>query len=148
MTSAFTTQPLTFPEALKHRREWAALNCSSACRAASRMRLRAVVCAKSQNHSPVALASRAKCKLTAAALSDSAFRNQSRPGTHETARLCGSTADTASTSHMSKATLRAKTVRPNSSLKLTHYGMRRKPGLQHASYPCSPGLRRMPPRAA
>ena len=39
-------------------------------------------------------------------------------------------------------------VRPNPSLKLTCYGMRRKPGLQHASYHCSPGLHRMPPQAA
>ena len=36
---------------------------------------------------------------------------------------------------------------PNPSLNLTRYGKRRKPGLQHASYPCSPGLRRSPPRA-
>jgi hypothetical protein len=36
---------------------------------------------------------------------------------------------------------------PNPSLNLTRYGKRRKPGLQHASYPCSPGLRRLPPQA-
>jgi hypothetical protein len=39
------------------------------------------------------------------------------------------------------------TVRPNPSLNLTRYGKRRKPGPQHASYPCSPGLRRSPPWA-
>jgi len=38
-------------------------------------------------------------------------------------------------------------VWPNPSLNLTRYGKRRKPGLQRASYPCSPGLRRSPPRA-
>ena len=30
-------------------------------------------------------------------------------------------------------------------LNLTRYGKRRKPGLQHAGYPCSPGFRRSPP---
>ena len=39
------------------------------------------------------------------------------------------------------------TVKPNPSLNLTRYGKRRKPGLQYASYPRSPGLRRLPPRA-
>jgi hypothetical protein len=38
-------------------------------------------------------------------------------------------------------------VRPNPSLNLTRYGRRRKPGLQYASYSCSPGLRHLPPRA-
>jgi hypothetical protein len=37
------------------------------------------------------------------------------------------------------------TVRPNPSLNLTHYGKRRKPGLQHMVHHCSPGLRRSPP---
>ena len=36
---------------------------------------------------------------------------------------------------------------PNPSLNLTRYGKQRKPGLQHAGYPCSPGLRRSPSRA-
>jgi hypothetical protein len=34
---------------------------------------------------------------------------------------------------------------PNPSLNLTHYGKRRKPGLQHMVHHCSPGLRRSPP---
>jgi hypothetical protein len=42
---------------------------------------------------------------------------------------------------------RASPAMPNPSLNLTHYGKQRKPGLQHASYPCSPGLRRSPPRS-
>jgi hypothetical protein len=42
----------------------------------------------------------------------------------------------------------APKVTPNPSLKLTCYGMRRMPGLQYASYPCCPGLRRTPPQAA
>ena len=45
-----------------------------------------------------------------------------------------------------RSPLRPK-ARPNSSLNLTRYGKRRKPGPQQASYPCSPGLRRSPPRA-
>jgi hypothetical protein len=40
------------------------------------------------------------------------------------------------------------TVRPNPSLKLTRYGMRCKPGLRHTVHHRSPGLQRMPPRAA
>jgi hypothetical protein len=47
-----------------------------------------------------------------------------------------------------KAVIRNQhTQTPNPSLNLTRYGKRRKPGLQYASYPCSPGLRRSPPRA-
>ena len=38
----------------------------------------------------------------------------------------------------------ARKVRPNTSFNRTRYGRRRKPGLHHASYPCSPGLRRLP----
>jgi hypothetical protein len=38
-------------------------------------------------------------------------------------------------------------LRPNPALNLTRDGKRRKHGLQHASYPCSSGLRRSPPRA-
>jgi hypothetical protein len=40
------------------------------------------------------------------------------------------------------------TVLPNPSLKLTRYGMRRKPGPRHMVHHRSPGLQRMPPRAA
>ena len=40
------------------------------------------------------------------------------------------------------------TVRPNPSLKLTRYGMRCKPGPRHTVHHRSPGLQRMPPRAA
>jgi hypothetical protein len=148
MTSAFTTQPLAFPEALEHRREWAALNCSSACRAASRMSLSAVVCVKSQTHSPVASASRAKCKVTAAALPDSTCQNQRRPGAQEAARVFAFTADTASTSRMSKAIRNAETVRPNTSLKLTRYGRLCKPGPRYAVHFLGPGLQSLPPRAA
>jgi hypothetical protein len=39
-------------------------------------------------------------------------------------------------------------ARPNPSLKLTRYGMRCKPGLRHTVHHLSPGLQRMPPRAA
>ena len=39
-------------------------------------------------------------------------------------------------------------VRPNPSLKLTRYGMRCKPGPRHMVHHRSPGLQRMPPRAA
>ena len=39
-------------------------------------------------------------------------------------------------------------VTPNPSLKLTRYGMRCKPGLRHMVHHRSPGLQRMPPRAA
>jgi hypothetical protein len=42
---------------------------------------------------------------------------------------------------------RACPAMPNPSLNLTRYGRRRKPGLQYASYPCSPGLHRLPPRS-
>jgi len=37
---------------------------------------------------------------------------------------------------------------PNPSLKLTRYGMRCKPRLQHMVHHCSLGLQRTPPRAA
>ena len=37
---------------------------------------------------------------------------------------------------------------PNPSLKLTRYGMRRKPGPRHMVHHRSPGLQRMPSRAA
>jgi hypothetical protein len=37
---------------------------------------------------------------------------------------------------------------PNPSLEPTRYGMRRKPGLEYSVHCRSPGLRRMPPRAA
>jgi hypothetical protein len=37
---------------------------------------------------------------------------------------------------------------PNTSLKLTRYGMRCKPRLQHMVHHCSLGLQRTPPRAA
>jgi hypothetical protein len=37
---------------------------------------------------------------------------------------------------------------PNPSLKLTRYGMRCKPGPRHMVHHRSPGLQRMPPRAA
>jgi hypothetical protein len=40
------------------------------------------------------------------------------------------------------------TVLPNPSLKLTRYGMRCKPGPRHMVHHRSPGLQRMPPRAA
>ncbi len=39
-------------------------------------------------------------------------------------------------------------LRPNPSLKLTRYGMRCKPGPRHMVHHRSPGLQRMPPRAA
>jgi len=42
----------------------------------------------------------------------------------------------------------ATTVLPNPSLKLTRYGMRCKPGPRHMVHHRSPGLQRMPPRAA
>ena len=38
----------------------------------------------------------------------------------------------------------ARRVRPDTSLHPTRCGQPRKPGLQHASYPCSPGLHRSP----
>jgi hypothetical protein len=38
-------------------------------------------------------------------------------------------------------------ARPNTSVKATRYGMRRKPGLRQSQHGRSPGLRRMPPRA-
>jgi hypothetical protein len=38
-------------------------------------------------------------------------------------------------------------AQPNPSLNRTCYGSRRKPGVQYASYPCTPGLRRLPPQA-
>ncbi len=37
---------------------------------------------------------------------------------------------------------------PNPSLKLTRYGRHCKPGLRHTVHPLSPGLQRLPPRAA
>ncbi len=43
------------------------------------------------------------------------------------------------------ATARA---RPNTSLKLTRYGRRCKPGLSQSYYRLSPGLQHLPPRAA
>jgi hypothetical protein len=39
-------------------------------------------------------------------------------------------------------------LRPNPSLKLTRYGRRCKPGLRHTVHLLSPGLQRLPPRAA
>jgi hypothetical protein len=39
-------------------------------------------------------------------------------------------------------------ARPNPSLKLTRYGRHCKPGLSHSYYRLSPGLQRLPPRAA
>jgi hypothetical protein len=39
-------------------------------------------------------------------------------------------------------------VRPNPSLKLTRYGRRCKPGLRPLRHHRSPGLQRLPPRAA
>lgn len=39
-------------------------------------------------------------------------------------------------------------MRPNKSLKPTRYGRRRKPGLRYSVHSVSPGLRRLPPRAA
>ncbi len=36
---------------------------------------------------------------------------------------------------------------PNPSLNRTRYGSRRKPGVQYARYPCTPGLRRLTPQA-
>ena len=47
-------------------------------------------------------------------------------------------------SHPESTTRQRIAVRPNPSLNLTRYGRRRKPGLQYASYSCSPGLRRLP----
>ena len=38
--------------------------------------------------------------------------------------------------------------RPNTSLEPTRSGRQRKPGLRHAVHHLSPGLRRLPPRAA
>ena len=38
-------------------------------------------------------------------------------------------------------------VTPNTSVKATRYGMRRKPGLRHSQHRRSPGLRRTPTRA-
>jgi hypothetical protein len=40
------------------------------------------------------------------------------------------------------------TPNPSYSLKLTRYGMRCKPGPRHLVHHRSPGLQRMPPRAA
>ena len=45
-------------------------------------------------------------------------------------------------------TFTAARVLPNPSLKLTRYGMRCKPGPRHMVHHRSPGLQRMPPRAA
>ena len=42
----------------------------------------------------------------------------------------------------------AMLVTPNPSLKPTRYGMRCKPGPRHMVHHRSPGLQRMPPRAA
>ena len=39
-------------------------------------------------------------------------------------------------------------LRPNPSLKLTHYGRHCKPGPSHSYYRLSPGLQYLPPRAA
>jgi hypothetical protein len=39
-------------------------------------------------------------------------------------------------------------VQPNPSFKPTRYGRRRKPGLSQLYYRLSPGLQRLPPRAA
>jgi hypothetical protein len=39
-------------------------------------------------------------------------------------------------------------VRPNTSLKLTRYGMQRKPGVRRLWHLRTPGLHCMPPRAA
>jgi hypothetical protein len=42
---------------------------------------------------------------------------------------------------------KAQRAPPNPSLKLTHYGMRCKPGPQHMVHHCAPGLQRTPPWA-
>jgi hypothetical protein len=50
--------------------------------------------------------------------------------------------------HLTQSFTGTPLVLPNPSLKLTRYGMRCKPGLRHLVHHRSPGLQRMPPRAA
>jgi hypothetical protein len=64
------------------------------------------------------------------------------------ARLQHRHATSDSGSESQHANLRPSALRPNPSLKLTRYGMQRKPGVRRLRHLRTPGLHCMPPRAA